>query len=59
MFGRNFSAEVWQDWNDQGVELFDERWPIVKKLLSALQQYGIHYLDAKPGNIMFENRQSK
>jgi hypothetical protein len=55
----DFSAEVWQDWNDQGVELFEERWPIVKKLLSAIQQYGIYYLDAKPGNIMFENRLSK
>ena len=52
----DFSAEVWQDWNNQGQDLFDEQWPTVKKLLSALRQYGIYYLDAKPGNIMFENR---
>jgi hypothetical protein len=50
-----FSAEVWQDWEQQGQELFESRWPQVKKLISSLKQFGIYYLDAKPGNIMFED----
>ena len=36
-------------------ELFGDRTPMVRKLLSALQQYGIYYQDAKPGNITFED----
>jgi hypothetical protein len=27
----------------------------LRSLLAALEQYGIYYLDAKPGNIMFKN----
>jgi hypothetical protein len=50
----DFSPEVWQDWNEQGRELFDDRWRQVRSLISALEQFGIYYLDAKPGNIMFE-----
>ncbi|HTQ37925.1 MAG TPA: hypothetical protein VMJ32_02795 [Pirellulales bacterium] len=50
-----FSAEVWRDWEQQGQELFESRWSEVKKLLSSLKQFGIHYLDAKLGNIMFED----
>ncbi len=50
-----FSAEVWRDWEQQGLELFEVKWREVKKLLSALKQYGIYYLDAKPGNIMFDD----
>lgn len=50
-----FSAEVWRDWEQQGLELFEIKWREVKKLLSALKQYGIYYLDAKPGNIMFDD----
>jgi hypothetical protein len=34
-------------------ELFEDRWPEVKSALAALEQYGIFYVDAKPGNIMF------
>ena len=49
----DFSPEVMADWNEAGAEIFEDRWRKVKKLLWALEQYGIYYLDAKPGNITF------
>ncbi len=51
----DFSEEVIADWNESGQELFEERWPQVKSLLWALERFGIYYMDAKPGNIMFAN----
>jgi hypothetical protein len=51
----DFSQEVWQEWDEQGKELFETRWNEVRKLISALRQFGIYYLDAKPGNIVFED----
>ena len=49
----DFSPEVMADWDEAGIEIFEDRWREVKKLLWALEQYGIYYLDAKPGNITF------
>jgi hypothetical protein len=49
----DFSAEVMADWDEAGTEIFEDRWPKVKSLLRSLEQYGIYYLDAKPGNITF------
>lgn len=54
----DFSPEVMDDWNEAGVETFEDHWPTVKSLLRSLEQYGIYYLDAKPGNITF-GRESK
>jgi hypothetical protein len=48
-----FSAETLADWRESMQELFEDRWPEVRLLLAALERYGIYYLDAKPGNIMF------
>lgn len=49
----DFSPEVMADWYEAGIEIFEDRWRQVKSLLRALEQYGIYYLDAKPGNITF------
>jgi hypothetical protein len=48
-----FSAETIAEWRESMKELFEDRWPEVRLLLAALERYGIYYLDAKPGNIMF------
>lgn len=53
----DFSAEVWRDWQVQREALFEKHWPEVRKLISALKRYGMHYLDAKPGNILFGDEQ--
>ncbi len=49
-----FPAETLAEWRESMQELFEDCWPKVRSLLAALEQYGIYYLDAKPGNIMFE-----
>ncbi len=51
----DFCEEVIADWNESGRDLFEDRWPQVKSLLWALDRFGIYYMDAKPGNIMFGN----
>jgi hypothetical protein len=49
----DFPAESLQEWRDEMKELWESRWPEVRLLLAALERFGIYYLDAKPGNIMF------
>jgi hypothetical protein len=49
-----FPAETLAEWRESMQELFEDRWPEVRRLLAALERYGIYYLDARPGNIMFE-----
>jgi hypothetical protein len=52
----DFSAEVLEDEEQQGSDLFEHRWPQVQSLLAILRyRFGIEYLDPKPGNIMFED----
>lgn len=48
-----FSQETWEDWHEQGHELFEGNWKEVKLLLAELKQFGIYYYDAKPQNIRF------
>ncbi len=46
-------TEIMGDWHAEGQENFGDRWPKVLSLIGSLQQYGIWYVDPKPGNIMF------
>jgi hypothetical protein len=48
-----FSEEQMNDWEEQGQELFEGRWPDVRTIIWALKRYEIYYYDAKPGNIAF------
>ena len=48
-----FSDEVLQQLDDDGVEMFGDNWPAVQSLMSALESYQIYYLDPKPHNIVF------
>lgn len=41
--------------DEEGEELFEGRWPIVRSLLAVLETHGIYYLDPKPGNIRFSD----
>lgn len=55
----DFSAETWAYWNDERAEWFGaERWKKVELLLSALNWYGIYYVDPRPGNIMLGDEDS-
>ena len=46
-----FDDEVWETWEADNREKFGERWPEVKAVLKALEDYGIHMLDVNPGNV--------
>jgi len=49
----DFPAETMEEWEQEGQENFGQRWTDVKIVLWHLQQLGIYYYDAKPGNINF------
>lgn len=49
----DYSEDVMQSWEENGQEIFEQRWPDVKALLASLAQFGIFYYDAKPANIRF------
>lgn len=46
-----FGDEVWETWELDKREKFGERWPEVRAVLAALEDYGIHMLDVNPGNL--------
>jgi len=46
-------TEIMGQWHSDLKENFGDRTGIVLSLLRALQNYGIYYIDPKPGNIMF------
>lgn len=48
-----FPAEVWADWETEKRERFEDRWPMVEKILAAFEELGIYLLDVSPGNIAF------
>jgi hypothetical protein len=51
----DFPQDVWTDWEAEKREQFEERWPIVQKVLDAFEEMGIYLLDVSPGNIGFSS----
>lgn len=49
-----FPEDVWKEWEAEKREQFEERWPIVERLLEAFEELGIYLLDVSRGNIGFE-----
>jgi hypothetical protein len=49
----DFDEQTMADDEELRTELFGSRWPEVKSAVSSLERYGIFYVDAKPGNVMF------
>lgn len=47
----DFSAEVMADWEEKCIDLFDDRWPEVRRVLARLKALGIYYYDVSLGNI--------
>jgi hypothetical protein len=48
-----FSGEIWKQWELEKREQFEDRWPIVKSVLSALEDLSIYMVDVSPTNIAF------
>jgi len=51
----DFSQQTMADWHAQQAELWEEHWPTIKRILSALRGLGIYYSDPNPYNITPEN----
>jgi hypothetical protein len=49
----DFPEEVMAEWRAEKEEQFGSRWPEVKSILWALEQYGVFMSDVNPGNISF------
>ena len=48
----DFPPEVIEEWREQKVEQFGDRWPEVEAVLEFLRtRLGIHLTDIHPGNI--------
>ena len=43
-------------WEEEKLEQFEGRWPIVRGLMAEFRRFGIYLADVKPGNIMFDER---
>jgi hypothetical protein len=48
-----FAADVWADWEADKKEQFEGRWPVVQKVLSTFEEFGVYLLDVSPSNIAF------
>lgn len=49
-----FPEDVWKEWEAEKREQFEDRWPVVERVLEAFEELGIYLLDVSPGNIGFE-----
>ncbi|MFN9421422.1 MAG: hypothetical protein ACK578_28545 [Pirellula sp.] len=50
----NYTAEQWEEYEDEKSSLFDGNWELVQSALYALKKYGIWYIDPNPNNINCE-----
>lgn len=50
----DYPDEVLEEWEEDKREQFgDDRWEIVRSIMSGFRRFGIYLADVKPGNIMF------
>jgi hypothetical protein len=49
-----FPEDIWREWEAEKREQFEERWPVVERIMEAFEELGIYLLDVSPGNIGFE-----
>lgn len=47
----DFSAEIMADYDVERREMFEGNWDLVESAVRELEQFGIYYWDARPGNI--------
>lgn len=50
-----FSEEIWETWEAEKREQFEDRWPTVQAVLAALETLDIHMVNVSPSNIAFRD----
>jgi len=50
-----FSDEIRSEWEAGMREQFEARWPTVRAVLAALEEWDIHMVDVSPSNIAFDD----
>jgi hypothetical protein len=48
-----FPAEIWEEWREQKMEMFEKHWPLVEEVIFEFQLLGIYLMDVHPRNIAF------
>jgi len=48
-----FSDQIWNDWEGEKREQFEERWPKVQAILNVLEEWDVYMVDVSPSNIAF------
>jgi len=48
-----FTDEIWEQWEIEKREQFEERWPTVQAIMDAFEELGIYLTDVTPNNIGF------
>jgi hypothetical protein len=48
-----FSDEIWEQWLHDKSEMFEDRWPMVEKVMFGFRLFGIYLMDIHPRNIAF------
>ena len=51
----SFSDEIWSEWEAEKREQFEQCWPKVQAVLSALEEFDIYMVDVSPSNVAFVN----
>lgn len=49
----DFPEAIWNEWEAGKREQFDVRWPKVRAVLTALEEWDIYMVDISPSNIAF------
>lgn len=52
-FPREYSDEVWEDWEQKMIQAFGARWPAAQDVLAAFEDLGIYWEDLSPTNLAF------
>ena len=49
----DFPEEIWQEWEREKREQFEDRWPTVAAIMDEFENLGIYLMDITPNNIGF------
>jgi hypothetical protein len=51
-------APIWEEWEAEKREQFEERWPTLQRIMDEFEQVGIYLMDVSQAIIVFEETPS-